>query len=298
MRRHCALLGVASLLYGMLATVPPARAAIVPSSLIKLSNLTGREVRNPQGDQLGQIEDVVIDAATGHIAYAVLGFGGFLGLGEKWVVMPWRMLQTTNRGDTFTLNISQERLKQAPNFDPNQWPDMEDQHWGDTIHAYYGQKPYWGQALPPTAAHESAEPVQFRLLRSRQALDQDVMNARGQHLGTIEDIVIDLGLGDIAYAVLSFGDFLGLGGKWLAIPWGAFEPSEGFQTLTLNVTKEALEKAPGFDKDDWPEMADRRWAAAVHKAFGQPPYWERQRQEGSATDRRQGAGSSSMPTAK
>jgi hypothetical protein len=129
--------------------------------------------------------------------------------------------------------------------------------------------------MPPTAAHENAEPPQFQLLRSEQALRHEVINTRGQRIGHIEDIVIDTALGDIAYAVLSFGGFLGVGEKWFAVPWSAFESSAGFRTLTLDVSKEALEKAAGFDKDDWPEMANRRWATTVHNAFGQPPYWER-----------------------
>lgn len=282
MKRHCALLGLVFLLGGVLSTVPYATAAIVPSLLVKLTSLTGREVQNPQGDDLGNIEDVVIDAASGHVAYAVLSFGGFLGLGEKQVIMPWRSLQTIAPGDTFTLDISEEQLKNAPNFDPNEWPDMEDLHWGDTIHEYYGQEPYWGQRLPPTAPHERAAPPQFRLLRSSQILRYDVMNTRGQHLGEIEDLVIDATLGEIAYAVLSFGGFLGLEDKWFAVPWGAFAPAEGFGTFTLDVTKDALEKASGFDKNEWPDMANPRWAAAVHDAFGQPPYWERQRQAQAA----------------
>jgi len=284
MKRHCVLPGIVFLLCSALATGPYATAAIAPSPLVKLSALTGREIRNPQSDRMGQIEDIVIDAATGQIAYAVLSFGGFLGLGETWVVMPWGSLQTTDGGKTFTLNMSEEQLKNAPNFDPNQWPDMEDRHWGDTIHAYYGQPPYWGRRLPPTAAHETTEPPSFQLLRSSQALRQEVMNTRGQHIGQIEDIVIDAALGDIAYGVLSFGGFLGLGEKWFAIPWGAFEPSSGFGAMTLDVSEEALKKAPGFDKDQWPELANRRWATAAHDAFRQRPYWERRQQAQTAPE--------------
>src|SRR5688572_5555822 len=136
MKRHYALLGIAILLCGALTIVPYATAAIVPPLLLKLSILKGREVQNPQGTKIGKIEDVVIDAASGQIVYTVLSFGGVLGLGESWVMMPWRSLQTMNRGQTFTLNMSEEQLKNAPKFDPNQWPDMEDLHWGDTIHAY------------------------------------------------------------------------------------------------------------------------------------------------------------------
>ena len=85
--------------------------------------------------------------------------------------------------------------------------------------------------------------------------------------------MIDLDTGRIAYAVLSFGGFLGMGDKLFAIPWSALTVDKVEKRFILNVDKELLKRAPGFDKDHWPNMADRAWGAQVFKYYGAKPYW-------------------------
>ena len=86
-----------------------------------------------------------------------------------------------------------------------------------------------------------------------------VVNAQNEDLGKIEDLVIDAGAGRIAYAVLSFGGFLGMGDKYFAIPWNAFRFNLAEKHAVLHLDKKQLENAPGFDKDNWPNMADSTW---------------------------------------
>jgi sporulation protein YlmC with PRC-barrel domain len=156
--------------------------------------------------------------------------------------------------------MTEEQLKTAPGFDKDRWPDLEDRHWGDTIHAYYGQPPYWGQRLPPKTSREAEEPVTQRLLRASHVLKGEVMTSQGQRLGDIEEVVIDTAAGKVAYAVLSVGQWLGLREKLFAIPWRTLQQSAGFGTFTLDIDKETLQKAPGFDPDRWPNRANTRWA--------------------------------------
>jgi sporulation protein YlmC with PRC-barrel domain len=101
-----------------------------------------------------------------------------------------------------------------------------------------------------------------------------VVNADGEDLGEIEDIMLDVPNGRIAYAVLSFGGFLGVGEKLFAIPWQALTLDADNKCFILDVPKEKLQQAPGFDKDHWPSMADMRWATEIHKYYGMTPYWE------------------------
>jgi sporulation protein YlmC with PRC-barrel domain len=90
-----------------------------------------------------------------------------------------------------------------------------------------------------------------------------VRNSAGEGLGKIEEIMIDVNNGKIAYAVLSFGGFLGIGDKLFAVPWDALTLNSASQEFILDVDKEVLENAPGFDKDNWPDMADSTWHTAV-----------------------------------
>jgi hypothetical protein len=87
--------------------------------------------------------------------------------------------------------------------------------------------------------------------------------------------MIDLSDGRVAYAVLSFGGFLGMGDKLFAIPWQAFSVAQEEQVLLLDVEKEKLEQAPGFDKDNWPDMADVTWEKDIHSHYGYQPYREK-----------------------
>lgn len=100
-----------------------------------------------------------------------------------------------------------------------------------------------------------------------------VMNHKGESLGKIEDVMIDTNDGRVAYAVLSFGGFMGMGSKLFAYPWSALQFRGEDHAVVLDVTKESLEKAPGFSKDNWPDMNDRVWGASVHSYYKTEPYW-------------------------
>jgi hypothetical protein len=76
--------------------------------------------------------------------------------------------------------------------------------------------------------------------------------------------------GKVAYAVLSFGGLLGMGDKLFAVPWAALVLDTTNKRFTLEVPKDALKDAPGFDKAHWPSMSDRTWASGVHKFYGTP----------------------------
>ena len=95
-----------------------------------------------------------------------------------------------------------------------------------------------------------------------------VINKAGKSLGKIEDFVVDLHTGRIAYAVLSFGGFLSPGDKLFAIPIKALKLDLDKEAFILDVYKEQLENAPGFDKSNWPDMADPEWGTKVHSFFG------------------------------
>ncbi len=100
-----------------------------------------------------------------------------------------------------------------------------------------------------------------------------VVNRQGQDLGTIQDIMIDVQRGRVAYAVLSCGGFLGIGDKLFAIPWGALTLDADRHCFVMDADPQRFSEAPGFDKDHWPAMADNTWATQVHDFYGVRPYW-------------------------
>lgn len=95
-----------------------------------------------------------------------------------------------------------------------------------------------------------------------------VTNSQGEDLGEVEEIMLDLQNGRVAYAVLSFGGLLGMGDKLFAIPWEALEIDQKKEKVVTNITKEKLKNAPGFDKDNWPQTANTAWLGEVHSYYG------------------------------
>jgi len=89
-----------------------------------------------------------------------------------------------------------------------------------------------------------------KVLSASSICSDRVWNDSGEALGAIEELMIDVNTGQIAYAVLSFGGFLGFGDKLFAIPWNALKLDAANQVLKLNVERKVLESAPGFDKDN------------------------------------------------
>ena len=107
------------------------------------STLKGDKVVNYKGEDLGKIEEIMIDLDRGRIAYAVLSFGGFLGMGDKLFAIPWQAITVDTIKKQLVLNADKELLQKAPGFDKNNWPDMADLSLGSTLYGYYGYKPYW-----------------------------------------------------------------------------------------------------------------------------------------------------------
>ncbi|TRX60518.1 PRC-barrel domain containing protein [Fulvivirga sp. M361] len=116
-----------------------------------------------------------------------------------------------------------------------------------------------------------------RLLSATSIEGTPVKNSAGEHIGEIKELMIDWRSGTVAYAALSFGGILGFGAKLFAIPVEAFnfdvdDPDEG---IILDISKAQLEKAPGFDHDNWPEQPNYDFIDSVHVYYGYKPFSNR-----------------------
>ena len=107
-------------------------------SLMGANTLLGNDVYNADGEDLGDIKEFMLDMATGKVAYAVLSFGGILGMGDKLFAVPWAALKLDTENKRFTLNVPKASLKDAPGFNQDRWPTMSDKTWASGVHKFYG----------------------------------------------------------------------------------------------------------------------------------------------------------------
>jgi hypothetical protein len=116
-------------------------------SIVKTKGVIGVNVKNPALEDLGQVEEIMLDKREGTVRYVVLSFGGFLGMGDKLFAIPWNAFHFDPAEDCFILNVDKEKLKNAPGFDKDHWPNTTDRLWEESIFKFYGTKPYWKDKL-------------------------------------------------------------------------------------------------------------------------------------------------------
>lgn len=113
--------------------------------LIGSDKVEGTNVVRPNGETIGEIERVMIDKRSGQVAYAVMSFGGFLGMGEDYYPLPWSMLTYDENLDGYVVDLTEDQLRGAPKLNDTEDDDMwSDRSWGRSVHDYYGAQPYWG----------------------------------------------------------------------------------------------------------------------------------------------------------
>ena len=105
--------------------------------LISADKVKGTDVYNASNENLGSVEDIMIDKRSGKVAYAVMSFGGFLGIGEKYHPLPWAMLQYDPDQDGYRVSLSREQLERAPAYGRNETVNYTDDTWNRRVHSYY-----------------------------------------------------------------------------------------------------------------------------------------------------------------
>jgi PRC-barrel domain len=114
------------------------------TSLISAGKVTDTAVYNTEGDRLGEIKDIMLDKRSGKIAYALLSFGGFLGIGERYHPLPWAALKYDTRQGGYVVGLTIDQLKKAPNYGADEAPQWGNRAYESELHAYYRAVPYWG----------------------------------------------------------------------------------------------------------------------------------------------------------
>jgi sporulation protein YlmC with PRC-barrel domain len=231
------------------------------SSLIASDRVEGTAVYDARGKSIGKVERLVIDKASGRVAYAVLSFGGVLGIGADHYPIPWPMLSYDEKLGGYRVDVAKEQLKNAPKIEQGENWEQANRGRDEQVHGY------WEQPAPVQERQTSS------LITSDRVEGLPVYDVRGKRIGKVEHLMIDKLTGQIAYAVLSFGGFLGIGEDHYPIPWSMLtynEKPDGFQ---VDITEEQLKNAPKIEQGENWEQTDRARNQDVYDYWEVRYYW-------------------------
>ncbi len=240
-----------------MATTPAATAPRATQAFreVRASKLIGTDVRNTQNENLGEIKDLVVDVNSGRVHYAVLSFGGFLGVGDKLFAYPVSVFTPATDGDKLLLNVDKAKLKAAPGFESKRYPEWNDAKYSGEVDRYFGST-------------VTTKPANQMLRRASELIGKDVNDRNGKDVGEIDDLVVNMGNGRVHYAVLEFDKSWNLNDKLLAVPLSAFSYKNGRKDLVMNVDKAKLDAKLAFDKNRWPDLNDPKYIVDIDRNLG------------------------------
>jgi sporulation protein YlmC with PRC-barrel domain len=238
----------------------------------KASDLMGKNVRDQQGEDLGQIEDFALDLQQGRLNYVVLSTGGMLQ--QRLVGISANELRIAPDDDAFIANVSQQEIEQALELPDENWPAQPTVGRAGTEFAPFegqgtqGQMDHGqtgAQTGTQTGAQPGAQPGQTRaqtgmdpqhgqslhgVQKASELMGKTVRDQQGQDLGQIEDFAVDMQQGQLNYVVIDTGGFLTQ--RLVGVAANELRPAPDDDAFIVSVTQQQLEAAPALPDDNWP----------------------------------------------
>ncbi|QDU77882.1 PRC-barrel domain protein [Bremerella volcania] len=256
----------------------------------RASQLQGMTIQNEAGKDLGNVRDIVIDIDRGRVKYVAVAYGGFLGLGSKLFAVPFEAFDhrpaTQDKDAVLLLKLSEEMLRKAPGFDADNWPNMASPEFALAIDKHYADREGGvnvkvgpidvdvnvDREPQRTNANQANSMV---VHRADELIGMAVVNKANEKLGSINDLMVDMSSGDIRYAALSVGGLAGIGDTLHAVAWKNFRlkhnAQEDSNQLVLNANPKTLEKAKGFDQNNWPQRANPNFDGQANRVDDRRP---------------------------
>ena len=111
-------------------------------NIVRTRDVIGKKINGANQETLGKVEELVLDKLTGQVRYAVVAYGGFMGIGSEFYAVPWDSFGYCTDQDVFNVNFNKDDLKTAPGFNKDSWPDFADILWSNSTHEFYNHFVY------------------------------------------------------------------------------------------------------------------------------------------------------------
>lgn len=242
----------------------------------KSGELIGMAVVNRQGEKLGTVHEIAIDIESGRMVEVILATGGFLGIGKsETAVPPWALVIDLEKRQV-GLNAGKEELLGAPPFDSSKWSEAFTAERLTAVYKHFGMESSLDFVDEANQAGTPASIPELRLdgiQRASQIVGMKVSNLKNDVVGDVKEILLDLSAGRIVALVVTTGEFLGIEGELSAIPAASFRFSTDRTTLHVDTNKTALESAPHFKADRWPDFTSAETTGVIFAAYAVEPYF-------------------------
>ncbi|MCB9854489.1 MAG: PRC-barrel domain-containing protein [Phycisphaerales bacterium] len=218
-----------------------------PGSMILGSKLLDASATNSQGQDLGDVDEIVINPQDGKVVYTAIAYGGVLGIGEKRFAIPCSSVNRVNQDKVF-LDVQKAELENNPGFKNSAWPTQSD------------------AMLSHGNSDKVATVSQVRKLS--EVFGRPLKNEQNEPLGTIDDAVVDASAGQVAYLIVDCADRDGL----VAVPCAAIQMKD--DACVVRMTKDRFNQIPSFNENNFPSWTSMTWNDQAHTQFNVQPYWK------------------------
>lgn len=234
-------------------------------TFIRAGSILSKGITNLQQQDVGEINDFVLDSKNGKIRYAAVTYGGFPGFGNKIFAVPFEALAILPNHNhehyhRFLLDVNQEQLDGATGFDQDHWPDFADQEFLNRLDNRYNIRR--DQELTSSNA----------VIRASQLLNLKVLNIEDHQIGKVEEIILDTVHRKARYIIVVLDEDTANESKLFAVPFQALQVKSKLKNdtqlnLVLKMTSHELTKIQGFDRDHWPDFTDPVYRKSLIEQF-------------------------------
>ena len=212
---------------------------------MRVTHMQGMEVKNAQGEDIGEVKDVVIDTRSGKVAYVALSHGGFLGIGEDLFAYPVSQFRIGEDRDALVLAaaVTEEQLEEREGFNDDNWPRLRDDrdYWAEVDEAF-------GQDSASAGASDQPAAQQRSFVRASELIGEQVHDRSDNAIGEIEDLVVSLSDGEVRFAVIdTAGD-----DQLVPVPVDALSVRRDGSDTALQYLRERMDLSQAFGPDEWP----------------------------------------------
>lgn len=240
---------------------PARQQTQMKAQIHRATELIGKDLVDSQGNDIGEIEEIVLTPRLDKVEYVAVKVDD-----SDHDHHALKLDSLTVREDKVAVNIDRDTLLNTNGFSDDNWPGMEGGRTGDM-----GKNGMTPEGMTGRTQREPAPEFGFRRVSELEGMA--IANHQGEDLGELEELMIDMDSGVVAYGIVSYGGFLGIGSNLSPVPWASVDLRAQDEQLVIDATRDDLE-ALSFSDDDWPDFSDRQYTQRVFAQYDQSPYWE------------------------